>query len=280
MIHNYLLAEHYPFKINIEKMKFKILFVIGILVFYCVRGQAQYYTASFKKDAAPLAVGLGLTALGLVLENNADRAVLEEINLLDRNDLNFLDRGTVDNFSATAQTVSDVILYSAATMPFITYFSNKCRSNGGVIALMALETGLLTGGITNIIKATASRYRPFNYNPMVDESIKLGDSSRKSFISGHASTTASFAFLTARIITDIHPDMKNKYVIWSVAATIPAVIGALRVRAGKHFPTDVIGGYLVGATVGYFIPSMHLVKDNNLNISTNGISGMNVSLKF
>lgn len=260
-------------------MKFKLLAVVGFVIFFCSENYAQYYKSSFKRDAVPVAIGLGVAGIGFVLDRNADDALLSEINLLDPSDLNFLDRGTVDNFSSTAQSASDVILYSAATLPFITYFSRKCRSSGGVIALMVVETGLITGGVTAIIKSTAQRYRPFNYNPQVDEATKLGSSSRKSFISGHASTTASFAFLTARVITDLHPEMENKYLVWTMASTIPAVIGVLRVRAGKHFPTDVIGGYLVGAAVGYFIPSLHLVKDNNLSISTTG-SGLDISLKF
>lgn len=221
-----------------------------------------------------------MTGLVFLLESSAEDAVLEEINMLDRNDINFLDRGVVDNNSATSQKVSDIVLYSSATLPFITYFSKKCRSNGGAIALMVIETALINNGITNSLKAVTARYRPFNYNPLIDIETKLTRSSRRSFVSGHTSNTAAFAFLAARVITDLHPDMKNKFLVWASAASISAAIGVLRVQGGRHFPTDVIGGYVVGAAVGYLIPSLHLVKDKNINISTAGVSGVNVSLVF
>lgn len=44
--------------------------------------------------------------------------------------------------------------------------------------------------ITNITKGFAKRYRPFNYNPNVADEMKLGNTSRLSFFSGHTSATA------------------------------------------------------------------------------------------
>ncbi len=254
--------------------------LIGILILLSIQVQGQYYITSFKKDVAPMTLGLGLTGIGIILNANADAADLEEINLLNIDDLNFLDRGEVLSYSSTAHTISDLILYSSATLPFITYFSNKRKANSGAIALMAIETALINNGITTIVKSSVQRYRPFNYNPRVDDATKLGSSSRKSFISGHVSTTASFAFLTARIITDLHPGMKRKHLVWITAACLPTVVGFLRIKAGKHFLTDVIGGYVVGAAIGYVIPSMHLVKNKNLKIGTTGISGLSLSLEF
>lgn len=259
-------------------MKFYIL--VGVIVLLSLKSHGQYYTTSFKKDVVPIALGVGLTGIGAVLNNNANDPLLAELDLLNIEDLNFLDRGVVLNYSSTAQSVSDVVLYTSATLPFISYFSNKCRTNSGAIAIMALETALINNGITTIIKSSVQRYRPFNYNPIVDDATKLSSSSKKSFISGHVSTTASFAFLTARIITDIHPEMRHKHLVWITAASIPAVIGYLRIKAGKHFPTDVIGGYVVGAAIGYLIPSLHLVKNDNLDISTYGAAGLNLSYKF
>ena len=260
------------------KMKRSLIF--SLLIVLSLQLQAQYYTASFERDVAPVAVGIGLTTLGIILKNNADGPSLAEIEMLDIEDLNFLDRGTVFNNSETARTISDVILYSSAAMPFVTYVSNKCRANGGAIALMVLETALINNGITSIVKSSVERYRPFNYNPGTDDETRLGSTSRESFISGHASNAAAFAFLSARIITDIHPELRRKHLIWITAATIPAVIGYLRVRAGRHFPTDVIGGYIVGAATGYLIPSLHLVKNEHVNISTAGIAGLRLSVKF
>lgn len=145
---------------------------------------------------------------------------------------------------------------------------------------MAIEVALINNGLTEIIKGSAKRFRPFSYNPIVSTETKLKKATKKSFVSGHTSQSAAFAFLTARIATDLFPNSKHKTLIWTTAATIPAVIGYLRMRAGKHFPTDVIGGYIIGASIGYLIPSLHLVKNENLSIQTAGVSSVQLQLKF
>ena len=81
---------------------------------------------------------------------------------------------------------------------------------------------------------------------------------RRSFLSGHTSNTAAMTFFFAKVFTDTHPDVKNKAIVWSVAAAIPAAIGYLRFEAGRHFPTDVLAGYALGAAIGYLVPALHL----------------------
>jgi membrane-associated phospholipid phosphatase len=38
------------------------------------------------------------------------------------------------------------------------------------------------------------------------------------------------------------------------------MMGWLRVRGGRHFPTDVLAGLLVGGTVGWLVPHLHQVR--------------------
>ena len=257
------------------------LIIISLLVaLTSVQTTGQYYDVSWKKDIAPITLGVGLLTLGGIVQSNAEGASLEDIRSLRKDDLFFLDRGATDNNSSTAQKLSDVVLYSAIAYPFVTFVSSKCRANTKAILVMTAEVAFLTGGVTSIFKGAVGRYRPFNYNPEIEESIKLSSESRKSFISGHTSSVAALTFLTARIITDLHPDIKNKGLIWFGAIATPAVLGYLRVRAGRHFPTDVMAGYAVGAAIGYFIPQLHLVKNENVKISTVGITGINLSLNF
>lgn len=243
-----------------------------------IQGQDHVYDVSFKKDAPIMGVGLGLSALGIILGNNADKASLDVINSLDASMISSFDRGATSNYSSTAQTVSDVILYTGATLPFITYFSHKCRVQGADVGIMAIETFLITNGITNITKSLAKRYRPFNYNPDVSLETKLSGGSRLSFFSGHASNTAAMSFFAAQVFTDLHPELDNKIFVWTAAATVPAVISYLRYEAGKHFPTDLITGYVVGASIGYFMPKIHMNKNSSLLLGVNG--GFSYSLKF
>ena len=61
--------------------------------------------------------------------------------------------------------------------------------------------------------------------------------------------------------------MKNKWLVWTGAAIIPATVGVLRVEAGNHFLSDVLLGYAMGAASGILIPELHKKKYENLSFT-------------
>jgi len=113
---------------------------------------------------------------------------------------------------------------------------------------------------------------------------KLTPDSQLSFFSGHTSATATATFFTAKIWSDYNPESKWKPVVWTAAAAVPAVAGYLRVKAGKHYVSDVVTGYAVGALVGYFVPHLHKIKKGEkrkLRMSTSMIDQVPVfNLKY
>ncbi len=243
-----------------------IFFLVALLPF---NGKAQKtYSLDKNKDLFLSGIGIGLNVLGYSL--NVEGATLEGLSRLNENNLWSLDRSAIRNNSQKAQTLSDVILYSSISIPLIIYADVKCRSEGLTIGLMGLETFLLTNGITTITKVAVERYRPFTYNPDIPIDVKLGSGSTLSFFSGHTSVTTSLSFFAAKVLTDLRPGSKNNWLIWTFGATTPALIGYLRFEAGKHFLTDVIAGYALGAIIGYAVPAVHLNKNINLGISLAG----------
>ena len=236
------------------------------------------YQLDWKKDGALIGVGLSFTLLGDYMLSRADKPMLEEIALLDKEDLWPIDKSATTKYSSRAESISDVILFGSATLPFVIYAFDKARGAEWESFVMTAETFLITNGVTNIFKAAVKRYRPYNYNPEVPDEIKLGKTSRRSFFSGHASNTAAFCFLTAQALNDMHPDWKTKkYLSWSIAAALPLVICYGRFEAGKHFPTDVLTGYIFGASVGVLIPKIH--KKKNLQIDA-GIGSLGLRIKL
>jgi hypothetical protein len=100
--------------------------------------------------------------------------------------------------------------------------------------------------------------------------MKLKRNVRTAFVSGHTSITACNTFFAAQVFSDFYPDSKWKPVIWSAAATIPAITGYLRVTAGKHFPTDVMAGYAMGTVIGILVPRLHrnkILKDKGISLN-------------
>lgn len=249
------------------KYTFLICFIISL---FWVDGYAQEKTYSLdkNKDILITGIGIGLNIIGYSLK--PEGATLEGLNSLNERDLWSLDRSAIYNNSKTAITLSDILLYSSMSVPFMIYTDKMCRSEGLAIGLMGVETFLLTNGITHIIKGTVERYRPFTYNPDIPLDEKLGAGSTLSFFSGHTSVTTSLSFFAAKVMTDLRPGYKYNWFIWTIGASTPALIGYLRYEAGKHFLTDVITGYALGAVIGYMIPAVHLNKNVNLGIGLAG----------
>lgn len=244
-----------------------------LIVFFqaSLHAQATYHI-DLKQELKYVLPGIGMNVLGLVMYNNVEKVTLSELDNLDRLDVNSFDRGATDNFSSTAKRTSDILLYSGIAVPLLALTNVKCREESKAIAIMAIETVLITGGITGITKSAVQRLRPFTYNPNVSLDEKLTLNSRLSFFSGHASMTSGLSFFTAKVITDMNPTMKNKGLIWTAAAAFPAAIGYFRYQAGKHFPTDVIAGYTIGAAVGILVPTLHMNKNIDLDYGGNRLS--------
>ena len=109
----------------------------------------------------------------------------------------------------------------------------KKTRKSGFTALLALIIGSV---ITNLVLKTAvARIRPYDaVEGLVPLVKKLRD---YSFPSGH--TCASFS--CAVIYYKMYPDIKGK------GAMVLAVLIALsRLYVGVHYPTDVLGGAIVG----------------------------------
>ena len=115
---------------------------------------------------------------------------------------------------------------------------------------------------------------------------KEGVKSTDSFFSGHVSTVTTSTFFIVKVLSDYHPGLRKKWPLLYGAATLPALWTAyFRLRAGKHFPTDLITGYFIGAAIGIGVPQLHKGKFfHNLAFSPmipkGGGSGVYFSYRF
>ena len=201
------------------------------------------------------------------MQRQTDPLSLERISSLDENSINRFDRIATSYSSLTAKKASDFFFYGTLSMPSLFVFSKKMRKDVRDISLIYGETLFFTTGLTIITKSVTHRIRPLAYNSNFSIDDKTTRNARFSFFSGHVSIVATSSFFTAKVFSDYYLNSKWKPFIWGAAATFPAITGYLRVRAGRHFPTDVITGYAVGAFIGYFVPHIHKRKKRNENLS-------------
>ncbi len=242
------------------------LFLAFVLVFVAKNSSfAQQagspYALAWQYDAPALGVGLSYGLVSHFLWNPKISGMSEaQIMALNTNDLWAIDRPTTQNYSKTARDVSDVFLGASISMPAILLFDPAIRRDYQTVGTMYAETMLLNFLATDLTKQLVLRPRPFTYNNSVSLSDKMDQDARFSFFSGHTSTVAASSFFVAKIYNDYHPNNPETPWIWAAAATLPAATAFLRTQGGKHFPTDVIVGYLVGAGIGLLVPQLHRIK--------------------
>lgn len=246
----------------------------------CFCQDAPTYNWNWKKDG----VILGSAIVGYqgtnYLMNRVGVPTESDLKLLNFSSVPSFDRGAISNNSVGAASISDMFLYSSFALPLISLVDNKCSNQRGAVIGMMFETLLINANLTNTLKATTRRLRPYAYSLEQHEEITLGKTTRQSFISGHTSTVAASTFFTAKVFSDLNPDSKWKPVIWASAMIIPATTGYLRYKAGRHFPSDIVVGYGVGALVGFLVPHFHKNNRNggvDLNVVPIG-GGLGVSL--
>lgn len=222
----------------------------------------KIYQLSKQKEGYILGAGLGLVVSGIILKVANDNGKIDAGQLanLDRNDINGFDRGVVFNYSQSAADASDILLATTTVLPIIAfYIDKKTRKEYKTLAVIGAEIFLGNNALSFNAKYAFNRFRPLAYNTNLSFDKRSKQDNRYSFYSAHVSQTAAFSFFFAKVMTDFHPDMStwSKIGVWSLGAGLPAAQAYLRVESGKHFYSDVMVGYALGASFGLLIPHLH-----------------------
>lgn len=219
------------------------------------------YHLRWTTDAPIVSGSLAIGGISLWLD--ARKPKLDEATVLALKPQNvpIFDRFTTQLWSPSAQKTSDYLMYGSMILPLTLLLDEDMRRDFSTVAPIAAETFLVTAALTSLTKNIFQRKRPYTYNTNVPMSQRTDDDATASFFSGHTSISAAMSFMTAKMYSDYHPNSSAKPYIWAVAAALPLATAYLRVKGGKHFPSDVLIGYLVGAGLGILIPELH--KKNN-----------------
>lgn len=236
------------------------------------------YHFSVKRELLLGGSGVGTVLLGSYLRDQVPDVILGELEL---GNIPSFDRFATDYSSELARKASNRTRDFSSVMPALLLLGKASRKDAPKLLLLYAETVALRRGLTNIVKYTARRPRPYLYNPELDPSTVVGSGDREAFLSGHISGAAATGFFFGRVFSDYYPDSKLKPYVWGLAAGIPALTGFFRVRAGQHYPSDIIAGYALGAAVGWLVPTLHKkpIGRKGLTVSTGG-NGVYLAYRF
>ncbi len=226
------------------------------------------YKKSFKQELPFILISGATFGAGFLVQGLDYASPYSEEEIINNppkvEDINSFDRGSALNWDPQIGKVSDYVLFSTALLPALFLSEHHTGRDIKTLLVMYAEVFTFNYGATEIAKNLSKRPRPYVYNPEIDIGTRTSSDSRKSFFSGHTSQTAAACFYFAKVIHDYHPDLQKGWRIglWSFAVVVPALNGTFRVLAGKHFPTDVMTGYVIGAASGLVIPELHRTSNS------------------
>lgn len=182
--------------------------------------------------------------LGFLVRNSAE-GILFDVSVLD-----FIHNSTNPILLSIMKFISFVgsgwFLFPAIGVVIIYTFIKKRH----YIIKILLANTLGSWVFNYILKWIFQRTRPFDY-----ALVKQGG---LSYPSGHSMVTMSMylaiAYLLSRNI-DNHIKKRNIYLI---ASTIIILMGISRMYLGVHWPTDIVGGYIMGYL--FFNTTVKIIK--------------------
>ncbi|WP_175566591.1 phosphatase PAP2 family protein [Fibrobacter sp. UWB11] len=230
----------------------------------------HHYEVSVRLDV-PLVLGITLTsALGVYRYYGMERISLNDLK--PKSEFLPWDRPFVGHYSDWATTVSHYSgVLAVAPLALAGYSWYKGDADGhdfGAFTLMFVEAFALQNAINQIVRSSQLWPRPYVYAKR-GEGSKKAESARGeafgSFYSGHSSAAFTVAIFTGEWFSEIYPNSKYKSLVWASSLTLAGGVAALRVMAGKHYPTDVVVGALVGTGVSLGVLKLHEICKNNIS---------------
>jgi membrane-associated phospholipid phosphatase len=179
-----------------------------------------------------------------------------------------VDRDIIGNVDLDAHDVSNWTRTAAVVYPFVmallTEPAGQRWRGFGRRSVVYAETFLWSQGVTQVIKTTTSRARPYAYLPESERpSGRIYDvedtHAFTSMPSGHASSAWTGVSLAMTEYLLVRPEARwwERAGVGFLGGTLAGSTSAFRVVAGQHFPSDTVVGATIGVAAGVGVPLLH-----------------------
>lgn len=142
------------------------------------------------------------------------------------------------------------------------------------------ESAAITLAVTDLAKIAVRRPRPVAYRLARTGETQASTNTALSFFSGHASMAGALAG-SATYLAWTRNSPTEAWIVTAGGGLLTALVSTMRVVEGKHFPSDVLAGALVGYAIGVLVPHMHV--ETPIAVSTQFVDGgatLGVSARF
>jgi membrane-associated phospholipid phosphatase len=248
------------------------------------------YHVNYWVTGGIIIVGIPATLIGAPLITKKSPLTIAELQTVNRNDLNPIDRWALDldpSKMSYYANLSDITLTGFILLPALDLFDHNIRQDWLDIALMYAETQIIVNNIylyAPFGPLFQNRYRPaVYYDALGTSGTRLTAWNRSSFYSGHVASAAAASYFAAKVYCDYHPELSggNKFLLYGAAAIPPLIEGYLRMHALDHFPSDILVGFGVGTLCGILIPELHRIKIENVSMGLySSVEGTGINFKW
>jgi PAP2 superfamily len=222
--------------------------------------ESQHFTIDPVVDGVLIVGGTGFAE---ILSRILSTGEIEPVAPGNPNRLLSIDRvavtQTIDPHAGTYSNYGLWAAYGYAVLDPIVSGVRDGRSAALVDAIMYGETIALTQAFTDATKIAVRRPRPVDYAQC--QNTTAGGCSNTdlqlSFFSGHASVTGAISATATYLAFVRQPHSARPWITLGVGLALTSFVSYERVRAGQHFPTDVIVGSMAGASIGVLVPHFH-----------------------
>jgi membrane-associated phospholipid phosphatase len=236
-------------------------------------------------DGAIISVSLGFGALSELVVTTGE-IIPQQPQPSSR--LLAIDRLALRKHESTAgptSTIGALLALAYAVVDPIASGYRDGASSGLVDAVIYAEALSITWAATNIAKLTVRRPRPRAYQEqerlyaiygMEDAPSITETDTALSFFSGHTAMAATVTSTATYLAFVRSPNTARPWITLLGGTALTAFVGVQRVRAGAHFPTDVIAGAMAGAGIGLLVARLHQDEsstERSLWIGFNGERG-------
>lgn len=164
------------------------------------------------------------------------------------------------NFNNGAAQVSNLTGAIALLLPLAGQFWVHFDPGLANATMMYAEAHAANLLLVTATKEIVRRPRPYTHSedPAVQRFAReQGSEAYVSFYSGHASTTFTAAVAGSLLYAGRTRDPWSRHFMWGTEMLLAGTTAQLRVRAGRHYRTDIWVGSAVGTAIGVAVPALH-----------------------
>jgi undecaprenyl-diphosphatase len=191
---------------------------------------------------------------------------LEQLISLDKELFLFLNGLGSESFDEFWKIITKQINWAPFILAVFYLIQRKIGwKNFGIAILFLVVLIAFTDQITNLFKYSFERLRPCNDTDVNGIARIVIHRNSFSFFSGHASNsmaTTTFIFLLLR----------KHYKFTFLLFLFPLIFAFSRIYLGLHFPSDILVGYLFGATFGFGFYKLYAFLGRKYNWQTETVN--------